>query len=80
MRWAAGGQRGRGKAAAYVLNQCPHNLDLFQWLFGMPEQVTGFLNFGRYHQVEVEDDATLYFLYPDGKNATFITSTEKPGH
>ena len=46
----------------------------------MPEEVTGFLGFGRYHQIEVEDDATLYFKYKDGKNATFITSTgESPG-
>tara|TARA_A100000164_G_scaffold367599_1_gene389750 strand:- start:492 stop:1073 length:582 start_codon:yes stop_codon:yes gene_type:complete len=46
----------------------------------MPEEVTGFLGFGRYHQIEVEDDATLYFRYKDGKNATFITSTgETPG-
>ena len=80
--YALGGWRAtwKGEGGGVLLNQCPHNLDLFQWLFGMPEQVTGFLNFGRYHQVEVEDDATLYFRYPDGKNATFITSTgEAPG-
>ncbi len=80
--YALGGWRAtwKGEGGGVLLNQCPHNLDLFQWLFGMPEQVTGFLNFGRYHQIEVEDDATLYFRYPDGKNATFITSTgEAPG-
>ena len=70
----------KGEGGGVLLNQCPHNLDLFQWLFGMPEEVTGFLGFGRYHQIEVEDDATLYFKYKDGKNATFITSTgESPG-
>ncbi len=80
--YAMGGWRAtwKGEGGGVLLNQCPHNLDLFQWLFGMPGQVTGFLNFGRYHQIEVEDDATLYFKYPDGKNATFITSTgEAPG-
>lgn len=80
--YALGGWRAtwKGEGGGVLLNQCPHNLDLFQWLFGMPEQVTGFLNFGRYHQIEVEDDATLYFRYPDGMNATFITSTgEAPG-
>ncbi|MCH2061122.1 MAG: Gfo/Idh/MocA family oxidoreductase [Verrucomicrobiales bacterium] len=80
--YALGGWRAtwKGEGGGVLLNQCPHNLDLFQWLFGMPEQVTGFLNFGRYHQIEVEDDATLYFRYPDGSNATFITSTgEAPG-
>ncbi len=80
--YAMGGWRAtwKGEGGGVLLNQCPHNLDLFQWLFGMPDQVTGFCNFGRYHQVEVEDDATLYFRYADGKNATFITSTgEAPG-
>ena len=80
--YALGGWRAtwKGERGGVLLNQCPHNLDLLQWLFGMPEQVTGFLNFGRYHQVEVEDDATLYLRYADGKNATFITSTgEAPG-
>ena len=80
--YAMGGWRAtwKGEGGGVLLNQCPHNLDLFQWLFGMPEEVTGFLGFGRYHQIEVEDDATLYFRYKDGKNATFITSTgETPG-
>ena len=80
--YALGGWRAtwKGEGGGVLLNQCPHNLDLFQWLFGMPEQVTGFCNFGRYHQIEVEDDATLYFKYPDGTHATFITSTgEAPG-
>jgi len=60
--YALGGWRAtwKGEGGGVLLNQCPHNLDLLQWLFGMPEQVTGFLNFGRYHQIEVEDDATLY--------------------
>ena len=80
--YAMGGWRAtwKGEGGGVLLNQCPHNLDLFQWLFGMPQRVTGFLGFGRYHQIEVEDDATLFFQYDDGKNATFITSTgEAPG-
>jgi predicted dehydrogenase len=80
--YAMGGWRAtwKGEGGGVLLNQCPHNLDLFQWLFGMPQRVTGFLGFGRYHQIEVEDDATLLFQYDDGKNATFITSTgEAPG-
>ena len=80
--YAMGGWRAtwKGEGGGVLLNQCPHNLDLFQWLFGMPQRVPGFLGFGRYHQIEVEDDATLFFQYEDGKNATFITSTgEAPG-
>jgi predicted dehydrogenase len=69
-----------GEGGGVLLNQCPHNLDLFQWIFGMPQRVTGFCSWGRYHDIEVDDDVTAYFEYADGKTATFITSTgEAPG-
>ncbi len=80
--YASGGWRAtwKGEGGGVLLNQCPHNLDLFQWLFGMPDKVHGFCNFGRYHQIEVEDDVSAYFSYADGKNALFVTSTgEAPG-
>ncbi len=70
----------KGEGGGVLLNQCPHNLDLFQWMFGMPKRVTGFCAFGRYHDIEVEDDVTAYFEYADGSHGTFITSTgEAPG-
>ncbi|MGD0060359.1 MAG: Gfo/Idh/MocA family oxidoreductase [Verrucomicrobiia bacterium] len=69
-----------GEGGGVLLNQCPHNLDLFQWLFGMPYRVRGFCRFGRYHDIEVEDDVTAYFEYADGATAVFIASTgEAPG-
>lgn len=69
-----------GEGGGVLLNQCPHNLDLFQWIFGQPQRVTGRCAFGRYHNIEVEDDVTAYFEYTDGTQATFITSTgEAPG-
>lgn len=69
-----------GEGGGVLLNQCPHNLDLFQWIFGMPSRVRGFCQFGRYHDIEVEDDVTAYFEYPDGMTGVFITSTgEAPG-
>lgn len=80
--YASGGWRAtwKGEGGGVLLNQCPHNLDLYQWLFGMPQEVTGFCQFGRYHDIEVEDDVTAYFRYADGRHATFITSTgEAPG-
>ena len=80
--YASGGWRAtwKGEGGGVLLNQCPHNLDLYQWLFGMPDQVTGFCQFGRYHDIEVEDDVTAYFRYADGKHASFLTSTgEAPG-
>lgn len=80
--YASGGWRAtwKGEGGGVLLNQCPHNLDLFQWLFGMPQEVSGFCQFGRYHDIEVEDDVTAYFRYDNGMHASFITSTgEAPG-
>jgi predicted dehydrogenase len=69
-----------GEGGGVLLNQCPHNLDLFSWIFGQPERVRGFCAFGRYHDIEVEDDVTAYFELPGGATATFIASTgEAPG-
>jgi predicted dehydrogenase len=69
-----------GEGGGVLLNQCLHNLDLFQWLFGMPKRVRGFCGMGRYHDIEVEDDVTAYFEYANGATATLITSTgEAPG-
>jgi predicted dehydrogenase len=69
-----------GEGGGVLLNQCLHNLDLFQWIFGMPKSVTGFCNFGRYHPIEAEDDVTAYFEFANGSHATLITSTgEAPG-
>ncbi len=80
--YAAGGWRATwaGEGGGVLLNQCPHNLDLFSWIFGQPVRVRGFCGFGRYHRIEVEDDVTAYFELPGGAHATFVTSTgEAPG-
>ena len=69
-----------GEGGGVLLNQSPHNLDLWQWLFGMPDEVRAFASLGRYHHIEVEDDVTAYFRYRDGTTGVFITSTgEAPG-
>jgi predicted dehydrogenase len=70
----------RGEGGGVLLNQCPHNLDLFQWFFGMPERVRAFCSFGKYHDIEVEDDVTAYMEMPGGGTGVFIASTgEAPG-
>jgi predicted dehydrogenase len=62
------------------LNQCPHQLDLWQWIFGLPSRVRAFCGFGRYHGIEVEDDVTAYLEYDHGATGVFIASTgESPG-
>lgn len=64
-----------GEGGGVLLNQCPHNLDLLQWLFGMPSKVRAFCALGKYHDIEVEDDVTAYCEYPSGATGVFITST-----
>lgn len=63
-----------------LLNQCPHNLDLLQWICGMPQRVQGFCKEGHFHDIEVEDDVTLYFEWENGATGTLVTSTgDAPG-
>ena len=63
-----------------LLNQAPHNLDLWQWICGMPVSVRAFCGFGRWHDIEVEDDVTAYVEYANGATGTFVTCTgETPG-
>lgn len=64
-----------GEGGGVMLNQCPHQLDLWQWLCGMPVKVRAFCHEGKWHDVEVEDDVTIYAEYPNGATGTFITTT-----
>jgi len=69
-----------GEGGGVLLNQCPHNLDLWQWIVGMPSKVTAFCHEGKWHNIEVEDDVTAYAEYPNGATGVFITSTaDSPG-
>ena len=63
-----------------LLNQCPHNLDLLQWICGMPARVQGFCVEGHFHDIEVEDDVTVYLEWANGATGTFVSSTgDAPG-
>lgn len=69
-----------GEGGGVLLNQAPHNLDLWQWICGMPCEITGFCDVAKYHKIEVEDDVTIFARYPNGATGSFITSTgEYPG-
>ncbi|MBQ1204175.1 MAG: Gfo/Idh/MocA family oxidoreductase [Clostridia bacterium] len=64
-----------GEGGGVLLNQCPHQLDLWQWICGMPVKVQAHVHFGKWHDIEVEDDVTAYVEYPNGATGVFITST-----
>jgi predicted dehydrogenase len=69
-----------GEGGGVLLNQCPHNLDLWQWICGMPVKVSSQLHYGKWHDIEVEDDVTTYVEYANGATGVFITSTaDAPG-
>ena len=69
-----------GEGGGVLLNQCPHQLDLLQWIGGMPCRVRAFCHNGKWHDIEVEDDVSAYFEYPNGATGTFVTSTaDAPG-
>jgi len=69
-----------GEGGGVLINQCPHNLDLWQWICGMPRRVRAFCHYGKYHDIEVEDDVTAYMEYENGATGVFITTTgEAPG-
>ena len=69
-----------GEGGGVLLNQCPHQLDLMQWLFGLPELVSAQVKIGKYHDIEVEDEVNAYLEYSGNCTANFITTTgEAPG-
>lgn len=69
-----------GEGGGVLLNQCPHNMDLIQWICGMPSKVQAFCHNGKWHDIEVEDDVTAYLEYPNGATGVFVTTTaDAPG-
>ncbi len=70
-----------GEGGGVLLNQDPHQLDLWQWTTGMmPVRVRAFCHFGKYRNIEVEDDVTAYVEYSNGATGLFVTTTgEAPG-
>jgi predicted dehydrogenase len=69
-----------GEGGGVLINQCLHNLDLLQWICGMPSRVHAFCHEGKWHDIEVEDDVTAYMEFANGATGVMITSTgDAPG-
>jgi predicted dehydrogenase len=80
--YASGGWRAtwKGEGGGVLLNQCLHQLDTMQWLVGMPARVRGFCQIGRYHNIEVEDNVSIFMEWANGATGLFVSSTgETPG-
>jgi predicted dehydrogenase len=69
-----------GEGGGVLLNQCPHQLDLLQWLCGKPTKIRAFCHIAKHHHIEVEDDVTAYLEWANGAHGVFVTTTgEAPG-
>ncbi|MDF2699416.1 MAG: gfo/Idh/MocA family oxidoreductase [Haloplasmataceae bacterium] len=69
-----------GEGGGVLANQDPHQLDLWQWICGMPKKMTAFCYFGRNRDIEVENDVTAVCEYENGATGVFVTSThDYPG-
>lgn len=69
-----------GEGGGVLLNQCPHQLDLLQWICGLPKTVQAFCQEGKWHDIEVEDDVTAYLTFENGATGVFVTTTgDAPG-
>ena len=70
----------KGEGGGVLMNQCPHNIDVLQWLVGMPTKVHAHGSFGKYHDIDVEDEVYAYFEFANGATGLFVASTgEAPG-
>lgn len=75
--YASGGWRGTWdkEGGGILLNQCPHNLDLMQWICGMPESVQAFCYEGKYHNIDVEDEVTAFLQFANGATGVIYATT-----
>ena len=64
-----------GEGGGVLMNQAPHQLDLLQWICGMPVKVHAKMRFGAWHDIEVEDDVSAWMEFPNGATGVFVTST-----
>ena len=64
-----------GEGGGVLVNQAPHQLDLWQWICGVPTKVTSKNLNGCHRDIAVENDVTILTEYANGATGTFITCT-----
>jgi UDP-N-acetyl-2-amino-2-deoxyglucuronate dehydrogenase len=64
-----------GEGGGVLVNQAPHQIDLLQWMCGMPKKVYAKVNYGSQRDIVVEDDVTAVFDYGNGATGVFVTRT-----
>ncbi len=64
-----------GEGGGVLVNQAPHQLDLLQWICGMPKKVYSNVKYGYQRNISVEDEVTAMLDYGNGATGVFITAT-----
>lgn len=64
-----------GEGGGALINQGAHILDIWQWLFGMPNEIYADIPFGKYNSFMVDDEATIHMRYKDDMTAVFMLTT-----
>ena len=65
----------RGEGGGVLLNQAPHQLDLWQWICGMPVKIFSKVRFGYKRNISVEDEVSALVEYENKATGSFITCT-----
>ena len=68
----------RGEGGGVLVNQLPHQLDLWLWLCGTPKTVWAKCLEGAHRAVEVENDVTVVTAYETGATGTLVSCTHDP--
>ncbi|MCP8970513.1 Gfo/Idh/MocA family protein [Ectobacillus ponti] len=64
-----------GEGGGVLVNQAPHQIDLLQWICGMPKKVYANVKYGYQRDIAVEDEVTALLDYGNGATGVFITAT-----
>ena len=64
-----------GEGGGVLVNQAPHQLDLWQWLCGVPHSVFAKCAFGFRRDIVVEDEVNALVDFGDGATGHFMTAT-----
>ncbi|MFK9095104.1 Gfo/Idh/MocA family protein [Bacillus salipaludis] len=64
-----------GEGGGVLVNQAPHQIDLLQWICGMPKKVYSNVKYGYQREIVVEDEVTAVLDYGNGATGVFVTCT-----
>lgn len=64
-----------GEGGGVLVNQAPHQLDLWQWICGIPKSVYSKVAYGFQRDIAVEDEVTAVVDYGNGVTGVFVTAT-----